>query len=215
MHQQYESSPRRFLAAVIAFIAVVVVVAIGVETASAADRGNSANAKLCQKDGWGTLVRSDGSSFANQDECVSYAAKGGTLQPKPTCNAGSDNFSDVGEGSQPTTFAGGTIDTAYGTFGGIYIDGATHWLFPGKRVTSFQLTLANPVGSVTLDVELDIGGTLAAYDASNNVVGAAVQGGTNRLTVTSTTNSIKYFTIATSTDSDGFFFTNIVWACAA
>jgi hypothetical protein len=51
---------------------------VGVATATAGG-GNSANAKLCQKGGWQTLVRSDGSSFANQDECVSYAAKGGTL----------------------------------------------------------------------------------------------------------------------------------------
>jgi hypothetical protein len=47
--------------------------------ASAAPGGNSANAKLCQKGGWQTLTRSDGSSFANQDACVSYAAQGGTL----------------------------------------------------------------------------------------------------------------------------------------
>ena len=45
--------------------------------------GNAPNAKACQKDGWENLVREDGSTFANQDECVSYAAQGGVLQPKP------------------------------------------------------------------------------------------------------------------------------------
>ena len=44
--------------------------------------GNSANAKKCQKGGWKTLIRSDGSSFKNQGACVSYAAQGGTLTPK-------------------------------------------------------------------------------------------------------------------------------------
>ena len=44
--------------------------------------GNSANAKLCQKDGWRDLARADGTTFANQDECVSYGASGGTPVPK-------------------------------------------------------------------------------------------------------------------------------------
>ena len=46
MQQLYESSPHRFLASVIAVLAVVVVVSVGVETASAADTGTSANARL-------------------------------------------------------------------------------------------------------------------------------------------------------------------------
>jgi hypothetical protein len=44
--------------------------------------GNSANAKKCQKGGWKTLYRSDGTPFKNQGACVSYAAKGGTLTAK-------------------------------------------------------------------------------------------------------------------------------------
>ena len=51
---------------------------------SATASGNSSNAKLCQKGGWMQLVTSDGAPFANQGECVSYAARGGTLVPKPT-----------------------------------------------------------------------------------------------------------------------------------
>jgi hypothetical protein len=50
---------------------------VGVTTATGGG-GNSAAAKACQKGGWQTLYRSDGTSFANEDECVSYAAKGGT-----------------------------------------------------------------------------------------------------------------------------------------
>lgn len=42
--------------------------------------GNSANARACEQNGWASLYRiSDGSGFANQDECVSYGAQGGTL----------------------------------------------------------------------------------------------------------------------------------------
>src|SRR5262245_1495287 len=55
--------------------------AVGVATATAGNGngGNSANAKKCQKDGWKKLVRSDGTPFKNQGDCVSYAAHGGTL----------------------------------------------------------------------------------------------------------------------------------------
>ena len=53
---------------------------IGVATATAGNGngGNSANAKLCQKDGWMSMVGADGTTFANQDACVSYGAHGGT-----------------------------------------------------------------------------------------------------------------------------------------
>ena len=43
--------------------------------------GNSANVKLCQKNGWMNLVRSDGTAFKNQGDCASYAAQGGALHP--------------------------------------------------------------------------------------------------------------------------------------
>lgn len=49
---------------------------------AAAKGGNSDAAKKCQKNGWKEWVRSDRTPFKNQGECVSYAAKGGTLTPK-------------------------------------------------------------------------------------------------------------------------------------
>jgi hypothetical protein len=69
--------------------AAAVALTVGVTTATAGNGngGNSDAAKRCQKGGWKTLVRSeDGSSFANQGDCVSYGARGGTLTP--------DRFSD-------------------------------------------------------------------------------------------------------------------------
>ena len=53
-------------------------------SASQATNGNSINAKACQKNGWQSLVAADGSAFATEEACVSYAAKGGTLFRKPT-----------------------------------------------------------------------------------------------------------------------------------
>jgi hypothetical protein len=47
--------------------------------ALAAGGGNSANAKLCQKEGWRTLMDSSTSQFANAGECVSYGAHGGAI----------------------------------------------------------------------------------------------------------------------------------------
>jgi len=52
--------------------------AAGPTSVLAAKGGNSTNAKLCYKGGWENLS-SDTGSFANQDECVSYAAHGGTF----------------------------------------------------------------------------------------------------------------------------------------
>jgi hypothetical protein len=63
------------------FLCAALALTVGVSTATAGG-GNSANAKLCQKGGWRLLVRSDGSSFANEAGCVSYGAAGGTLTAK-------------------------------------------------------------------------------------------------------------------------------------
>ena len=99
----------------------VLALTVGIATATAEDGpGNSDAAKACQKGGWQELVREDGTAFKNAGDCVSYAAQGGTLEPKGpgACVAGSEDFSGDAEFSQPTTFSGGTIDTAYGSDGG-------------------------------------------------------------------------------------------------
>jgi len=49
---------------------------------AAAGGGNSANAESCQKNGWQSLTRQDGTSFANQGDCVSHGAQGGALVAK-------------------------------------------------------------------------------------------------------------------------------------
>lgn len=76
--------------------------AAGVSTA-AAGGGNSDAAHACQKGGWQNLVRSDGTPFKNQGECVSYAAQGGTLYPVYVFTA---DLSGAGE--NPPTATSGT-----------------------------------------------------------------------------------------------------------
>jgi hypothetical protein len=67
----------------IAGVLALAVGAIAAAPAGAAAGGNSANAKLCQKDGWKTLYRGDGSTFANQGDCVSHGARGNAILPEP------------------------------------------------------------------------------------------------------------------------------------
>ena len=58
--------------------------AMGAPLVAAKGGGNSANAKACEKGGWTELQRSNGTTFANQGECVSHGAQGGTFHPKAT-----------------------------------------------------------------------------------------------------------------------------------
>jgi hypothetical protein len=61
-------------------VIVLAVLVLGWGAATAlAGGGNSENAQRCQKDGWASLARSDGTAFKNQGDCVSYGAQGGTL----------------------------------------------------------------------------------------------------------------------------------------
>jgi hypothetical protein len=96
------------------WIAGVLALVVGAVAATPAGAtGNSANAKLCQKDGWRTVFRSDGSQFANQGACVSYAAKGNTIALnawKAACEQAGGTFSvsneDVfGQALTPPAFA--------------------------------------------------------------------------------------------------------------
>lgn len=215
----------------VAIAALTLTLSVGVATANAGG-GNSANAKLCQKGGWMNLQGSDGTQFANQGACVSFGAHGGTIVPKPTCTAGSDNFFDDANGSQPTTFNGGTIDTPYASAGQVRIEGVnwfgffaagTHIVDIGISPGPFRLTFTNAVSSVQLDAQANIHTghtqTLTAYNSSNTVVDtdavtAAGGGSVTTLSVSSATNNIQHVTIQ-STDTSGFAFSNIVWGCAS
>jgi hypothetical protein len=100
------------------------VLCLSLAPVASAGGGNSANAKLCQKGGWQTLFTSTGSSFTSQEQCVSYAAQGGTLSTasltvKPNqyncqIRGGGNCFGSVsGFGLQP----GSEVDV-YGTLPG-------------------------------------------------------------------------------------------------
>jgi hypothetical protein len=67
--------------------------------------GAGADASHCQKGGWLQLTSSEGAAFANQGDCVSYAARGGTLIPKPAATP-RERFRDICQS------AGGTFSEA-------------------------------------------------------------------------------------------------------
>jgi hypothetical protein len=78
---------------------------IATQSGVAAPGGNAANAKKCQKGGYTSYVRSDGTSFASQDECTSYAAGGGTLTLKSAGQLACEQVGGVyGSASGTTVF---------------------------------------------------------------------------------------------------------------
>lgn len=104
-------SPKQSLLglALLAAVASALVFAGG---ALAANGGNSANAKLCQKGGWQTLMDSSAASFSGEGACVSYGAHGGVIYPlaklevEPCATQPFDGLcvSTSGFGLAPTTF---------------------------------------------------------------------------------------------------------------
>jgi len=89
-------------------------------TASAAPAGNSPAAHACQKGGYANLQGTDGTLFSNVDECVSYAAHGGTLQAiqqQPSVSLRFTASTDINFCNANVTLSHFTPFTAYsGTF---------------------------------------------------------------------------------------------------
>jgi hypothetical protein len=83
---------KRFVA--VAALAAMTIASAG--TAVAKDGGNSDNAKKCQQDGWQTLIGDDGTIFANEEQCVSFGARGGTIVPLQAApDAEDDNVTGI------------------------------------------------------------------------------------------------------------------------
>jgi hypothetical protein len=63
--------------------------------------GNSANAKTCQKNGWQSYVRADGTPFTSEQACTSYGAQGTTPKLPQTATFTSTAPSSVAVGADP------------------------------------------------------------------------------------------------------------------
>jgi hypothetical protein len=62
-----------------AFVLVGALATAAVFASGALAGGNSANAKLCQKDGWQSAQTGAGRSFTSEDDCIAYGARRGTV----------------------------------------------------------------------------------------------------------------------------------------
>jgi hypothetical protein len=62
---------------------------------AAAKGGNTQAAPACQKNGWKTRFRSDGTAFNSLDDCVRYAARRGQFFVAGGCLDSSSNFADA------------------------------------------------------------------------------------------------------------------------
>jgi hypothetical protein len=89
---------------VLVFAAVLVIFGIVGAAAAVAGGGNSANAKLCQKNGWQSVETDTGGHFADAEACTSFAASGGTLF-NPTLIPVFEGCLGFGFGGQVTYYA--------------------------------------------------------------------------------------------------------------
>jgi hypothetical protein len=225
---------KRIALALCACLALVV----GVATATAS---NSDAAHACQQNGWQTLFRGDFSQFANQSDCVSYAANGGTLY------RGIENFSEMQAYTHntptvdtPSTWKGGTIDFSYGGgylpwdlapgvlttdsfFSGLGPAG-THFLFTGLGQNTAKFTFTNPAQSVQVTAEpdtqrIDTSMTLTGYDAlghqvaQTSVTQTALSNASAALKITSASANIKSFTVSVNDGNldGGLGISSIIW----
>lgn len=151
------------LAAIVALIAG----ALTLGTAASAADGNSAAAHACQQGGYATYTRADGTTFANQDQCVSYAARGGQLVPKPSLTVTSRVVNGValetytGAGLLPgSPVISSRIDTSGDTFqqtiGTVGADGTFSLV---DAATTCNFIVSSSVRATTAS-----GGTITAND---------------------------------------------------
>lgn len=128
----------------------LVVLSVGVATAAAGNGngGNSGNAKLCQKDGWQSLYTSTG-GFSSEDECVAYAAQGGTLETTPP------------PPPDLCAYYGGTYSTDPSTDGFLLQASTVLWTCNGWPFTSTDLS--SKLNALTTDCTDYSGGNAYAY----------------------------------------------------
>lgn len=165
---------------------------------------------------------------------ATMALTGSTVAPPLNCTAGSEDFSGFDDFELTFDFSGGRIYVPFeNVYTGIRVEpdswgsggqfpSGTHLYFTGIGANSAELTFDVAVGSVQLDTQANYSlsattETLTAYDASDSVIDTDSATSLllkNTLTVTSTSNNIKSFTIATNHPEErGLVFTNISWTC--
>jgi hypothetical protein len=198
MHQLYESSPRRSVAAVVAALAHAVVVSIGVETTSAADgEPKTPSTSTC------TAGNDNFSDDAEMSQPTTFS--GGTIH-----------------GPYGTSGGIAVVDTVSGR-GKETVARETHLLRTGFPPARFLLRFTNAVSSVQVDASsrpgtalslggFDSSGVVVASDRETADAGSILGLRLTTLSIKSATNSIKAVIIETN-DEAGLAFSNLVWGC--
>lgn len=156
------------LTAAVALIAL----AVGLATATAGG-GNSANAKRCQKNGWQTLVTSTGATFANEDECTAYGARGGVVYPQSAAPCLNGGWQAPAQRSDGTAFASQADCVAYAEAGGVVYKPsliATPSTVKENENIAFSASGFHPSSTGTLTIvtlPLDVSSTLTAVTDAN------------------------------------------------
>lgn len=114
--------PVRLLLVSVLGCAAVFALTPGLAAAQSSSGGNAPAAHACQDGGFVNLVRSDGSTFANVGDCVSYAARGGTFVPvtlnasfSPCCDGLNTIVTVTGSGLEPGSIVTDTYINGSGT----------------------------------------------------------------------------------------------------
>jgi len=103
----------------VAALCVVMLLAAFAASGALAGGGNSGNAKKCQKNGWQTLITSTGATFTSQEQCVSYAARGGVLYPLSAAPCLNGGWQTPAQRDDGTGFSSQADCTAYTSAGGV------------------------------------------------------------------------------------------------
>jgi hypothetical protein len=99
-------------------VCAAIALTAGLATATAGG-GNSTNAKQCQKDGWQTLVTSTGATFTSEDQCTSYAARGGVVYPASQAPCLNGGWQAPAQRDDGTGFGSQADCTAYTSANGV------------------------------------------------------------------------------------------------
>ena len=99
-------------------VCAAIALTAGIATATAGG-GNSANAKQCQKSGWQTLVTSTGATFTSEEQCTSYAARGGVLLPASQAPCLNGGWQAPAQRDDGTGFGSQADCTAYTSANGV------------------------------------------------------------------------------------------------
>jgi hypothetical protein len=191
---------------------------VGIATAGG---GNSDAAKACQKDGWQTMVRQDGTGFKNAGDCVSYAAQGGGLVPKGSHFI---TFSEFPVGTLITTQYGSEGVVFSGVPGPFISDDSANptspVLSPGAGfLGTLDMEFVSPADGTTpasvSSVEFDLGymdtiggATVSTYDIGGNLLASFA---TNQLGIehVSLSGPIHKIEVVTTADPAGAAIDNL------